>query len=575
MSRWSRNAPAVWLAALLGLAGCARTGSRDVLPPGALPFGEPRFTEVTGRAGLIWTHHPCRRGKKYLPETMGGGGGFLDYDGDGRLDVLLVDGSPLPGYHGPGGRTCLDRNTGPPSTGLAAPRFVDVTRDAGLTFREYGMGAAAGDYDNDGWTDLFLTGVGTARLFRNDRGRFVDVSRSARVATAGWTTGAAWIDYDRDGLLDLFVARYVRWAPGADPPCGAEGARQYCPPYQYVAEPPVLYRNSGEGTFADVSARAGVLGHSGKTLSVTPCDANRDGWPDLFLANDTEPDVLLLNDRRGGFRDVGIAAGVAVGTDGRATGSMGVDVGEAFGDGRLCVTVGNFVGQGMSIFAALPDRGGEEPLFENRKEETGLGDATRPLSTFGLLFTDADLDGWPDLVALNGHLDENLAAGERREPYRQPAQCFQNRRDGTFSELSRAWAPASGVEAAPAMVGRGLALGDYDDDGRPDLLTFENGGPVRLWRNETASAGSGLTVRLVGTRSPRDGTGATVTVRTGSGTQSRLAATARSYLATSDPRLHFGLGHERVAAVTIRWPSGTVQELGNVPANRPLTATER
>lgn len=544
-------------AALAGCAGAARpVGSarpRETNP--APPF---RFVDVTRRAGLRWLHHPCRTGRKYLPETMGGGGGFIDYDADGWLDIVLIDGYPLPGYRGPAPRHALFRNN-------RDGTFRDVTEEVGLKTREYGMGVAVADYDGDGWPDLYLTAVGKNRLYRNDRGVFRDVTDRAGVGDRRWSTGAAWVDVDGDGRLDLFVANYVQWSPERDLPCGSEQRRQYCPPYQYRPEAPALYRNRGDGTFEDISRRAGILGHPGKTLAVLPCDVNGDVRPDLFLANDTQPDVLLVNRGDGTFSNEALAAGVAVGTDGAPTGSMGVDAATILRDGRLALAVGNFVGQGMSLFVPVP--GVDALLFENRKYEAGVAEATLPMSTFGLVFADFDLDGWPDLCLLNGHLDENLAVGERREPYRQMPQFFRNQGDGSFRRVS------AGVEQP--LVGRGLAVGDYDNDGRPDLLALENGGPARLWRNETEPAGHWLAVELEGRRSPRDGTGAVVTLHARDGRLTRFASTARSYLTANDPRVHFGLGWEGGARrLEVRWPSGEVQVLTDLPTDRAIRVRE-
>jgi hypothetical protein len=520
---------------------------------------------VTAKAGLRWTHDPCRTGKKFLPETVGGGGGFLDYNRDGRLDILLINGAPLPSYKGPRPHCALYRNNGDGT-------FTDVTREAGLDVDLYGMGAAVGDYDNDGWPDILLTGVGHTRLLHNEHGRFADVSRKSAVDVAGFTTGAAWIDYDRDGKLDLFVARYVEWTPETDLPCGPANARQYCAPYQYRGAPPVLYHNRGDGTFEEVSQKAGVLGHPSKTLSVVPYDFNDDGWIDLYLANDTEPDVLLLNQKNGTFADQALESGVAVGADGSPTGSMGADVATPFDDGRAGIAVGVFAGQELSLFTAEAGHDtGELPLFDNRKQEAGVAIPTRAMTTFGLAFADVDLDGWPDILVLNGHIDDDqaLTAGGQRVTYRQPPQLFQNRHDGTFRDV----APAAGIAGTP-LVGRGLAVGDYDNDGRPDFLVFENGGPVRLWHNVTQPVGDWIGVELVGSKSPRDGTGAMVTLHGAGWTQTRCATTARSYLSVCDPRLLFGVPPGGVERLVVRWPSGATSELPKPSLNRYLRIEE-
>jgi len=533
----------------------------------AAAFVTPHFEDVTKAAGIDWVNNPCRTGKKLLPETVGAGGGFIDYNQDGRLDILLINGAPLPGYKGPVPHLALYRNNGDGT-------FTEVSRQAGLTMKDYGIGLAIGDYDNDGWPDIYVTTVGGHNhLFHNHHGHFEDVTARAGVGASGFCTAAAWIDYDHDGRLDLFVARYVEWTPATDLPCGPEGARQYCPPYQYNGAPPVLYHNRGDGTFEDVSAKAGVLGHPSKTLGVTLCDVNGDGWPDLYLANDTEPDVLLVNNRDGTFTDRALSAGVAFGSDGGPTGSMGVDSATPFDDGRLCFAVGTFAGQELSLFTADGPPSESDMVFENRKREAGLDVPTRPMTTFGLAFADVDLDGWPDLIVLNGHIDDDqsMTVGGARVAYKQPLQLFQNRRDGSFRDV----APAAGL--AVPIVGRGLAVADFDNDGRPDLLVFENGGPVHLWHNTTSPAGSWIGVDLEGRgdhKSPRDGTGAVVTLQTSSGTQSRMVTTARSYLAANDPRVLFGLGSQKALRLTVHWPSGAVTTLDSPPTNRYLHIEE-
>lgn len=532
-------------------------------PMSTAQIGEPRFREVTQEAGIHWTHNACRTGKKLLPETVGGGGGFLDYNHDGKLDILLINSAPLPGYHGPMPHLALYRNNGDGT-------FTDVTKAAGLDILAYGTGAAIGDYDNDGWPDLYLTAVGGNHLFHNDHGHFRDVTKQAGVGVHAFSTGAAWLDYNHDGKLDLFVANYVEWSPQTDLPCGPPNARIYCPPNQYRGARPALFRNRGDGTFEDVSNKSGILGHPSKTLAVLVYDFNGDGWPDLYLANDTEPDVLLINNRDGTFSDQALAAGVAVGTDGNATGSMGVDVATPFRDGRIAIAVGTFAGQEMSLFTTPQSPTPGVLLFDNRKREAGIADPTRAATTFGLAFADVDLDGWPDLLVANGHIDDDpsLHVGQNAISYRQKPQLFQNQRDGTFKEI--------GEQAGftTPFIGRGLAVGDYDNDGRPDVLIFENGGPPHLYHNETKPVGSWLGVELIGTRSPRDGTGAMVTLSGPGWTQTRCASTARSYLSLCDPRVHFGVGSSSVEQLTVRWSSGTVTTVKSPPLNGYLKVKE-
>lgn len=537
MRAWNVLLGTLLAAALAG--GCRTAPGREA----AATHATIRFEEAAAGAGLRWTHQPCPTGKKLLPETMGGGGGFLDYNRDGWQDVLLLNGAPLPGYRGPAPRHALYRNNGDGT-------FTEATREAGLDQSGYAMGAASGDFDGDGWTDLFLTGVGFNRLLHNRSGRFLDVTGAAGVRVPGWGTGAAWVDFDRDGRPDLFVAEYVAWSPAEHVPCGSPSNPQYCPPFEYRSGKPWLFRNVGGGRFQDISTTSGIRGHSGKTLGVLPCDVNRDGWPDLFLTNDTEPDVLLLNNGKGGFEESGLAAGVSLGADGRATGSMGVDGAVPFNDRREALVVGNFVGQGTSLFVSAAAEAASTPLFDNLKSAAGLADSTLPSSTFGTLFEDVDLDGWTDLLLLNGHLDENLAVSHAREPYRQLPQLFHNRRDGTFAEVGRR------AGFTEPLVGRGLAVGDVDNDGRRDFLALENGGRVRLWRNRTEVSYSWLGLQLEGSRGPRDGSGARVTLQAGSGEQTRYVTTCRSYLSINDPRVVFGVAGRQPVEVTVDWPGG-------------------
>ena len=552
-------------ALIAALPGCSRI-KRSIQPAGnrlVQGITPPIFEEVTHKAGISWVHNPCRTGKKYLPETVGSGGGFIDYNNDGFLDILLINGAPLPGYKGPVPSLALYHNNGDGT-------FIEVTRDVGLNVEEYGLGLAVGDYDNDGWPDIYFTTLGGNRLFHNDKGIFHDVTSQAGVGIHSFSTGAAWIDYDRDGHLDLFVGNYVDWSPQTDLPCGSQVDPQYCPPYQYRAARPYLFRNCGEGSFEDVSERSGVLGHAGKTLGVTIYDFDGDGWPDIYLANDTEPDVLLINNQKGSFTDQALAAGVAVGLDGNPTGSMGVDVSTPFNDGRAAIAVGTFAGQELSLFVQVPGASQGQALFDNQSAASGIANATQAVTTFGVAFADFDLDGWIDLLAMNGHIDndQSLSIGGIHVPYRQKLQLFQNHGDGTFHDV----AEAAGLSLP--LVGRGLAIGDFNNDGLPDLLTFENGGPVRLWRNVSAPAGSWLGVILTGSRSSRDGSGAMVTLYSPGCTQSRCATTARSYLSACDPRIHFGVGNRIVERLEIVWPSGVKTVVNTPPLNRYLSVRE-
>ena len=524
------------------------------------------FEDVTGQAGINWVHNPCLSGKKYLPETVGGGGGFLDFDNDGLLDILLINGAPLPGYKGPTPQLALYHNNGNGT-------FTEVSKEVGLHLTEYGYGAAVGDFNNDGWPDIYITTLNGNRLFRNDHGKFVDVTRESGTAVARFTTSAMWLDYNGDGLLDLYVGNYVHWSPAIDLPCGPNETRQYCPPYQFQGAPPILFRNCGDGTFEDVSYKTGVLGHSSKSLGLALYDFDGDGLADMYVANDTEPDLLLMNRAHATFEDMALQAGTALGADGSATGSMGVDVATPFNDGRAAIIVGTFAGQEASLFVSRVDttKIPGVPLFQNLNQQCGVAQPTRDRTTFGAAFADFDLDGWQDILLLNGHIDNDpsLIINGAVVPYAQPPSLFQNLHNGSFTEATE----ASGLNVP--MIGRGLAIGDYNNDGLIDLLTFDNRGAVRLWRNKTSTINGGwLGVMLRGVKSPADGVGALVSVVSELGTQRKMVASTRSYLSCSDMRVHFGTGGKPVALLQVRWPSGMVTQMNNPPANRYLTITE-
>jgi len=524
----------------------------------------PLFTDITTKSGIDWTHNPCRTGKKLLPETVGGGGGFIDYNNDGKLDILLINGAALPGYKGVPGKLALYRNNGDGT-------FTDVTKKSGLDFHGYGFGAAVGDYDNDGWPDLYITALDGNKLYHNDHGHFRDVTASSGLGVNAFCTAATWIDYNRDGKLDLFVGSYVEWTAATDLPCGAPNARQYCAPNQYKGARPHLFRNRGNGSFEDVTDKAGLHNLPGKTLGVTVYDFNNDGWPDIVIADDTVANVLLINNRDGTFTDQALTAGVALGDDGLATGSMGIDVGTPFNDGKPGIAIATFAAQEMSLFmSANPLDSSSPPLFDNKKRESGIAAATRSMTTFGLEYADVDLDGWPDLILVNGHIDNDpdMKVGTEHIPYQQPAQLFQNQHDGTFKDV----APAAGLSTP--VVGRGLAIGDIDNDGRPDLLIFENGGKVRLFHNDTKTTGGWLGVKLIGTSSPRDGTGAMVQIVGKGINQIKCATAARSYLSINDPRVLFGLGKNIVDKLVVKWPSGKVTTVPSPHTNTYLTVTE-
>jgi hypothetical protein len=544
---------------LLGGAGCgalAAAGLAAVPAPGVV------FTDVTSPAGIRFQHTNGAFGKKYLPETMGAGGAFLDYDGDGRADVLLVNSKSWPGRPGPRATPALYRNDGD-------GRFSDVTRAAGLDVEMYGMGVASADYDNDGRADVYLTGLGGNRLFRNrGAGRFEDVTARAGVGGGGFSTSAAFFDYDKDGRLDLFVCNYVEWSIEKDLHCTLDGkTKSYCTPESYRGQSPALYRNRGDGTFEDVTKRSGLLSPASKALGVALLDFDSDSWLDLFVANDTQPNKLYRNNGDGTFRDIGLSAGVAFGETGVARAGMGVDAADYDGSGRPSLVVGNFSNEMMALY-----HNEGTGLFIDEAPASTIGQVSLLSLTFGCFFFDYDLDGWLDVFAANGHVADDIEAVQPRVRYAQAPHLFRNLGKGRFEAVTG----RAGQALQQPVVGRGAAYADYDGDGDLDLLVTSNGGPARLLRNDGGNRNHYLRVRTVGSRSSRDGIGARVTLTTASGVKRwGLVKTGSSYCSQSELPLTFGLGADtRVPRVEVAWPSGRVDVLNDVAADRTVIVEE-
>ena len=515
----------------------------------ALAAPEPRLQleDVTRAAGIDFSHHTGAFGARYLPETLGPGCAFLDYDNDGWLDVLLVNGQDWPGHPRRKAGLQLYRNN-------RNGTFSDVTRAAGLDFSFYGLGVAVADFNNDGFPDLYLTGVGQNRLLRNTgRGSFVDVTAAAGLGNrTGFSTSAVWFDYDRDGHLDLFVCNYVRWSPEADVFCSLDGkTKSYCTPEAYRGTTCWLFRNRGNGTFEDVTAKSGLFDASSKSLGVAMLDFDQDGWPDLFVANDTQPNKLYRNNRDGTFREMAVRAGVAFAEDGRARAGMGVDAGDFRRTGREGLAVTNFDNEMIGLYEWT---GGG---FLDRAEETGVGAASRKTLGFGCLFFDADLDGHLDLLAVNGHIDDSVRNLARGPAYAQPPHLFLNNGQGRFRDISAE--VGSGFRAP--KVGRGLALGDFDRDGDLDVLLTTNGGPAYLYRNDVGNGHRSIRFQLEGRVSNRDAIGAVVEVEDAAGWQMRRIRSGSSYLSSSMRAATFGVGLQKmVKRVVVRWPNGRVDE---------------
>ena len=521
-----------------------------------------RFADVTERAGLTFRHNSGAYGGKLLPETLGSGCAFLDYDADGWLDILLVNGMDWPGHKRTRSTLQLYRNN-------RDGTFSDVTKSAGLDVEMYGMGTAVGDFNNDGFPDLLVTCVGQNRLFRNTgKGTFLDVTRSSGLqGRQAFSTSALWVDFDRDGFLDLFVCNYVRWSPEYDVFCSLDGKQKsYCTPEAYRGETCWLFRNNGNGTFTDVTASSGVFDTSSKSLGVAMIDDDADGWPDIFVANDTQPNKLYRNQKNGTFKEVAVEAGLALSRDGKARAGMGVDAAELDGSGRATLAVTNFDNEMVGLYRPL-GRG----FYEDAAMASGIGSATRTTLGFGCAFADFDLDGAVDLVVANGHIDETVRNIRGNVGYAQAPHLFLNQGDGTFRDA----AADVGEEFARPIVGRGLACGDFDRDGDVDLLLTTNNGPARLFRNDQLAGNRSLRLRLVGTKSNRDAIGATVRIFDGGTSQSRLVRSGSSYLSQSELPVTFGVGtRDRVDRVVIAWPSGRTEEFKGLASGKAYDIVE-
>jgi hypothetical protein len=531
---------------------------------GAAPAPDVRFTDITSAAGIKFTHNSGRAGKKFLPETLGSGAAFFDADGDGWLDVLLInsrDWKPKPGKPS---LPALYRNN---QNGT----FKDITKGSGLDAELYGMGVAVADYDNDGREDVYVTALEGDRLYHNEGGgKFKNVTAAAGIRNAAFGTSAAWLDYDRDGKADLFVANYVQWSADKDLWCSLDGAtKSYCTPESYKGTAAKLYHNLGGGRFEDAGARAGVGDPNSKALGVAVLDANGDGWPDLFVANDTQPNKLYRNLKNGTFVEEGLQAGVAFGEDGVARGAMGVDAADYDRSGRQHLLVGNFSNEMLALY-----HNEGNGVFVDEAPASAVGQASLLTLTFGVFFFDYDLDGLPDIFAANGHIEEEIGRVQPRVQYRQPPLVFRNLGAGKFAPVTAKLGPDLGRP----IVARGAVYGDIDHDGDLDVLVTTNAGPAYLFRNDGGNRNHWLSVRTVGTKSSRDGLGAVVRVVSGGGAggkQSGMVRSGSSYCSQSDLALTFGLGRDtKVAALEVEWPSGIKQRFTDVPADRLVTIDE-
>lgn len=520
-----------------------------------------RFTDVTTSAGLNFKHNNGAYGGKFLPETLGSGCAFLDYDADGWQDILLVNSLDWPGHARQRSTLKLYHNN-------RNGTFTDVTRAAGLDVEMYGMGVAVGDYNNDGFPDILITCVGQNRLFKNtSKGTFVDVTNSSGLGKRqAFSTSALWFDYDRDGLLDLFVCNYVKWAPEHDVFCSLDGKhKSYCTPEAYVGQTCWLFHNRGNGTFEDVTASSGIFDSSSKSLGVAMLDFDHDGWPDLLVANDTQPNKLYRNQRNGTFKDVAVEAGIAFSAEGKARAGMGVDVGDFDNSGRPGIAITNFDNEMIGLYRA--DGSGN---FADVAVQSGVGLPSKTTLGFGCAFADCDLDGSLDLIAVNGHIDDTVR-NIRNVGYAQAPQFFLNNGRGTFREVS---AELGGGFNAP-KVGRGLAVGDFDRDGDVDVLMTTNNGPAYLFRNDQTAGNHSIRFKLVGTKSNRDAIGAQIRIVAGGSSQTRMVRSGSSYLSQSELPVTFGLGkQDKVERAVVEWPSGRTEDFKDLSAQKTYEITE-
>ena len=539
-----------------GLAAACLTSTLAAQPQQRSPLA---FTDVTAASGVSYRHNSGAFGQKFLPETMGPGVVVLDVDNDGRQDLFFANGKAWAGR--PPARTLpvLYRNVG-------GGKFADVTRAAGLAVEMYGMGGAAGDYDNDGQIDLFVTGVGGNRLFRNTgKGTFTDVTQRAGLGRAAFSASAAWVDYDKDGRLDLYVTNYVQWQQDKDLRCSLDGKnKSYCTPEIYKGDSPWLFRNLGNGSFEDVTRQAGLYDPASKALGVSLIDYNADGWIDLFVANDTQPNRLYRNTGKGTFVDEAVAAGVAFNDAGVARAGMGVDVADFDGSGRPGILIGNFSNEMLALY-----RNEGDGLFVDQAPGSAVGRESLLTLTFACFFFDADNDGLLDIFTANGHVADDINRVQPKILHAQPAHLFRNTGRGVFQNVAR------GIPAlATPVVGRGAAHLDVDNDGDQDLVVTANNGPARVLRNDSAT-GKALRLSLTGVKSNRSAVGAQVLVTAAGATRSGMVRTGSSYLSQSELPLTFGLGQaSKVDRVEIRWPSGQVDRLGPQDAGQTLVVTE-
>lgn len=549
------------LSIILLVSGC--TESSNTPAPVASPASDISFVDITSAAGLSdFRHETGAYGMFWFPETMGAGAAFLDFDDDGWLDIVLVAGGQWPDRDTPAVDALrLFRNVGDGT-------FEDVTAAAGLQgVNAYGQGVHAADYDNDGDQDIFFTTLRQNYLFRNDEQQFIDVTEAVGLAGhANWSTTAMFFDADKDGWLDLYVGNYVSWSPEKDIFCSLDGEnKSYCSPQQYDGEPAFFYKNNGDGTFSDATESAGLMPTPGKTLGVVELDVNDDGWSDLLVANDTQRNLLYVNNGDGTFAEQGLLSGVAFDENGVARAGMGIDAGDIENNGDTWIFIGTFAHEMIGAYQSAGNG-----FFLERSAASKIGRQSLLTLNFGLFLFDAEYDGDLDMLVANGHIYSDVEKVEGGLKYRQPTQLFVNQGDATFLDVMP---ELQGVWAQP-LVARGAIYGDVDRDGDVDVLLTENGGPVHLWRNDTAG-GNYLRVELTGVESNRDGIGARIVAIAGDLTMQRRVRTGSTYMSQSELAASFGLGNATsVDTLKVFWPSGVIDTLTNLDVNQVLVVEE-
>ena len=548
---------------LLGLGGIA--GASLLAPDlGAANQSSPgfQFVDVTSASNLRFRHNSGAYGGKLLPETLGSGCAFLDFDGDGWQDILLVNGMDWPGHKKQRSTLHLYRNN-------RDGTFTDITHKSGLDIEMYGMGVAVGDYNNDGFPDILVTCVGQNRLFKNTgTGTFIDVTKTSGLqGRQALSTSALWFDYDLDGLLDLCVCNYVKWSPDHDVFCSLDGKhKSYCTPEAYRGETCWLFHNRGDGTFEDVTASSGIFDSSSKSLGVALIDHDQDGWPDLLVTNDTQPNKLYRNNHNGTFKDIAVETGIAFSTEGKARAGMGVDVGDFENSGRTGVAITNFDNEMIGLY-----RVSNNGSYEDVATQAGMGLPSKTTLGFGCVLADLNLDGALDLIAANGHIDETVRNIRGNVGYAQPPQVFLNNGSARFSDVSS----EVGQAFRDPKVARGLAYGDFDRDGDVDILLTTNSGPAYLYRNDQLGGNRSIRFKLRGTQSNRDAIGARLRIEAGGLSQIRMVKSGSSYLSQSELPITFGLGKaDKIERVVIQWPNGRSEEYKNLSAGREYSCIE-